>query len=244
VSAEERLRELLQPLIRGATVLEARASRLAEEMGASERFGGAPYAEAGDEWPLCSGCGGPMTFVAQLVERDDGRLLVFFYCFRCNPWGLEDEAPGMWAVRAYSEAAVARCVRVAPPAVPELELVPCVVAARDVSVLPDWDGVEVFAPDATELCQRIDANSPWEAYSAGVLQLGCLDDFATLVGGYPRWVQGESAQTCPECGAALDFVAQIDSEQNANLMWGDAGLVYLFRCPTHRSAFALRLQCF
>jgi len=27
-------------------------------------------------------------------------------------------------------------------------------------------------------------------------------------------------------------------------MWGDAGCLYIFRCPEHKDGFAIEMQCF
>ena len=50
---------------------------------------------------------------------------------------------------------------------------------------------------------------------------------SSQLGGYPKWVQGESTPK-DKNGEPLKLLFQIDSEDNAGIMWGDVGLIYVF----------------
>lgn len=49
---------------------------------------------------------------------------------------------------------------------------------------------------------------------------------------------------CTICDQKEILLAQIGSEENANLMWGDGGIVYLFCCATHIDNQQLIWQCY
>ena len=115
--------------------------------------------------------------------------------------------------------------------------------SSSIEALPDWEGINSASNEVSNLCCEINDDSPWEEYGEAVERAGCLNDYATLLGGYPRFVQGEVEPTCPKCNNEMEFYAQVDSEEEANIMWGDVGLVYFFRCPQHKNEFRLELQC-
>ena len=133
--------------------------------------------------------------------------------------------------------------QIAPERGSEFAPNPCIVESKTVRVLPDWEGLESYSKEAESLCCELDRDSPWEAYEDALVRIECLVDYATLIGGYPRWVQGEAKSHCSSCGADRELVVQIDSEELAGLMWGDMGLVYLFSCKSHPDDFHLELQC-
>ncbi|WP_350560369.1 DUF1963 domain-containing protein [Psychrobacter sp. CAL346-MNA-CIBAN-0220] len=51
-----------------------------------------------------------------------------------------------------------------------------------------------------------------------------------LLDGYLRCIQGEATPLCSKCKTQMAFFAQIDSEDETSIMWGDGGLVYFFCC--------------
>ena len=241
--SQDKLDALLAPLVKEATVLDPIRSSDAEDASVDSKFGGEPYAQVDDAWPNCPTCKNELVFVAQFREEDRDELFAFFYCFECFPWGLADEAKGQWIIRRYKNPSMTQYKRIAPSKTNECSPIPCMTRSRIVRVLPDWEGLESSSVEAENLCCEIDEDSPWEEYSSTLLRNRCLDEYATLVGGYPRWVQGETVNHCSICGGKLQFLAQIDSEDTAGLMWGDVGLIYLFQCKNHPDEFHLELQC-
>jgi uncharacterized protein YwqG len=248
----EELARLLKPLARPAARLNLKKARGFEELPATgTHFGGKPYFEAGEEWPVCSKCEKPLTFIAQIDPAAgfhrkpvDIGLFTFFYCHDCFPWGLSDEEKGQWAVRFYRSPSFARCTPQQPPSAPEWSTRPCFAAVESVVVYPKWDEIDYWSKEAGEAAERGNDESPWEEYDETVKALGGLTDFATTVGGYACWVQSEEIFDCGICGRRLELLAQIDSESEAGLGWGDAGLVYLFFCREHLEETKLVLQCF
>jgi uncharacterized protein YwqG len=53
-----------------------------------------------------------------------------------------------------------------------------------------------------------------------------LDDINSQLGGYAYWIQSYE-----ECAKGKQLLFQIASEDNAALMWGDGGAVYVFYDP-------------
>ncbi len=239
----DELDSLVSGLVRTATRIEPHADSAARAASVHGKFGGAPYAEAGDTWPVCTGCDEELEFVVQLEDPSADCLHQFFYCFECFPWGSGPDEDGQWAIRSHHGPSMDRHVEMTRRSASEPEVTPCTVTVSSVRVLPSWDGIDSVSAAATELARAVDPDRPWAAYAAAVERQDCLDDYATLVGGYPRFVQGEVASECPTCRSPMAFFAQIDTEDEAGIMWGDVGLVYLFRCAEHPTQFEMELQC-
>jgi hypothetical protein len=233
----------LQAYVKPGWVLEPSADPAAHEACTHSKFGGLPYAEAGEQWPACATCHKELTFVAQVEAPAENTLYTFFYCFDCYPWGLSREEAGQWKLTSYAGASMEKYAAISPVRQDEGFLTPCRVDISQVKVLPDWEGLDRAIPAAQQYCRPVADDEPWGAFEDAVALLGCLDDYATLLGGYPRHVQGEMQPHCAGCNREMRFLFQIDSEDEANLMWGDVGLVYLFQCPEHPDQFHLELQC-
>ena len=63
------------------------------------------------------------------------------------------------------------------------------------------------------------------------------------LGGWPRWIQGVEYPACPECGAEMVLVMQIDSEGNVPYMFGDCGVGHITQCPTHHHVVTFAWAC-
>ncbi|MCV6638005.1 DUF1963 domain-containing protein [Candidatus Albibeggiatoa sp. nov. NOAA] len=241
----KQLEQLLVPHIKTAKMLEPFTAPTAHKASIESKFGGIPYAQPQDHWPRCPTCQNELSFVVQFMDNASNSLYVFYYCFECSPWGMADEEMGQWLVQRYHEPSMQDYQQIIPLHKNEFTVEPCLVANKHVKVLPDLDSLEYYRLSHIEgLCHEIDSDDCWDIYTEACTQLGCIDDYATLIGGYPRWIQGDAfIHHCPQCGEPLQFLAQIDSEEAANIMWGDVGLVYLFHCPQHPDQYALELQC-
>lgn len=241
--SKEKLDSLLKPLVKKAIKLEPIIDKAALVASCDTKFGGLPYAETGDAWPSCPTCKKELTFINQIYDEIEQQLFVFYYCNECFPWGLCDEEKGQWLVKLYKEPSSRKIAEITRASNDEFAPTPCKVITSSVEVLPDWEGLDSASEEVSDLCCKINDDSPWEEYEEAVERTGCLNDYATLLGGYPRFVQGEAGPACPECNSEMIFYAQVDSEDEANIMWGDVGLVYFFRCPEHKNQFQLELQC-
>jgi uncharacterized protein YwqG len=58
--------------------------------------------------------------------------------------------------------------------------------------------------------------------------------------GYPHWVQGnEECPACPTCGRTMNqLIAQLESDDNVPVLWGDVGSGYLVQCLEHKDQVA------
>ncbi|MCL5990368.1 MAG: YwqG family protein [Candidatus Thermoplasmatota archaeon] len=61
-------------------------------------------------------------------------------------------------------------------------------------------------------------------------------DYVTQVRGCPQWMQGNETPL-NSSGKRMKLLLQISSEDDANLMWGDVGLVYIFYDPDSPGTF-------
>ncbi len=210
------------------------------------RFGGPAYAEAGEKAPICPGCNKPLSFVFQFCPPQPGKkaagpLHCVFYCFNCMPIGRPAEEKGQWLVKTWETPAAEKFVDGIGI---DKKFKPCSCSLAKVANLPDYESLEANYPEVAALCEEIDGEDPVSIYEEIGQEIGCEMEPFTSIGGYPIWIQGEGTQVCPVCGKPGEFVAQIDSESGAGLMWGDAGCLYIFRCPEHKDGFAIEMQCF
>jgi uncharacterized protein YwqG len=217
------------------------------------KFGGTPYAEQGDSWPICGGCDQRLAFVCQFNLAECGNdelghkgLYAFYYCHACSSWGdLPAELKNAWQVRYYPAPAETKAVDLQGDSQEDGAAIPCRVVLSQIDNLPSWDEIGDIDVDMSNASAAANPEKPWAAYRAACEEvLGGEAEFSTQVGGYAVWVQSAETLTCPACRKAMVLLAQVDSEEEAGLMWGDAGSVYLLVCPAHPDAVQMRLQCF
>lgn len=243
---DDRLTALLKPLIKKATrIVVLNPDEDAQLPITGTYFLGTPYAEAGETWPTCPNCKKHLSFVCQ-INLDEGphikprsiKLFTFFYCWDCFSWKMD----GSWVIRTYQNPSIENYQ---PLELPDENLIqtPCPVQLEEMQSLPDWEWISRWIPEITEVCKEIDEH-PWEVYYEKVEELIGEQDFETFVGGYPRWVQGEATPKCNICSSRMLLLAQIDSEEKADIMWGDVGCAYLFYCPHHHHEINGEWQCF
>ena len=103
----------------------------------------------------------------------------------------------------------------------------CEIKFSSTKSLPDWEGIDLHCNNASKLSCILDEDEPWDSYDQIVTKLIGEQDYQSQLGGYPKWVQGESTPKDNE-GNSMKLLFQIDSEDNAGLMWGDVGLIYVF----------------
>lgn len=240
--SRERLIRLLRPLIRPVTRLELYPVEHPEDLPSlGSHFGGYPYFNPAETWPACGCCRRGMSFVCQLdlssgyhEKLGDVRLMTFFYCWECSPGGADND-PEIWTIRTYREVDSDRAVVVPPPRGVRTAR-PCRVSMDEGRSLPASDGLEAWSPEADGLSRKIGA------YSDVIQELIGTSDLATVLGGYPHWIQGDGTPECRRCRGPMELAAQIRSEEAASLRWGDVGCAYLFVCRAHPEETQLELQ--
>ena len=225
----EDLENLVRPLIKTATeIVVGKASRPSENSQMESHFGGQPYFEEGEEWAR-SKTGAPMSFIFQIFNNNEIelpkniKLVQFFYDWEEFPWDTIDDG---WFVKIYENLNTEKLITIDRPQ--ELERSKfCEIEFKKIESLPDWEGIETYSSKASKLSCILDEDSPWESYRKVVEKLVGDDDYKSQLGGYPKWVQGESTPRNND-GENMKLLFQIDSEDNAGLMWGDVGLIYVF----------------
>ena len=238
------LENLIKPLIRQTTRLHLLPpSTLSENTQLESHFGGHPYFEMGESWPTTEK-GKALDFVFQVFNSkelelpENIALVQLFYDWDELPWDTGEDG---WLVKIYHKVDKQNIEFISRPE--ELVESPfCKIDFISDRSLPDWEGIDLFKAEAAKLSCVLNEESPWEAYENSVLGLIGKQDYQSQLGGYPKWVQGEATPLNIE-GNPLKLLFQVDSEENANLMWGDLGSIYVFyEEETERIEFTL--QCY
>jgi len=245
LSTRQDLLNLVKPLIKEAVMFKPLpAERPMENSQLISHFGGHPYFEKGESWPTMKD-GQPLDFIFQVFNTGDINLpwhikiLQFYYCYEGEVYF--NEADG-WQIKTYSEYSPDK-----------MELVPkpdslktakfCRIDFSYAKTLPDWEELNEHTPLAAKLSSVLDEEDPWVNYGDVVKELTGKNDFQSNFGGYPHWVQGNDTPH-NEQGKELPLLFQLDSEENAGLMWGDCGLIYIFYDPEKHGNYSFVFQCF
>ena len=223
------------------------------------KFGGRPFAVAAEAWPMCGTCGQGLTFVFQCnlaalpeeCRQDLGGpaadgLFAFYYCHSCGSWGdVPGDAPGAWIVRRYEKPVETEAATIEDLSPPDTRTRPCACTFASELSIPDWEEYSDMEPVAAVGATPADRMDAARAYHRACEELvGVSWISKTRVGGYPFYIQGSVWARCRECGSRMRLLAQIQSEEDAGLMWGDCGSVYLFECPAHPREMQMELQCY
>ncbi|MFJ3091234.1 YwqG family protein [Streptomyces sp. NPDC086838] len=238
-------------LLRPGTRLEA-ATDTDDAVG---RLGGLPALPAGAEWPVWEGHG-PLSFVASIdcarlstasldIDLPKAGTLLFFYFD-----GQLDDGEALVLAEDRESWAGARVLHVAaeeevadrgtPPGLKPYPLVPLTARVEMTATEPWHPSVRAaFAPGAP-LGNRYDHPVCSQEFIDGLWEFD--GEVGHQIGGHPHSVQNPVAIEIAE--AALDgevpwddprlseeagnwlLLAQFDSEDAADMMWGDAGALY------------------
>jgi len=231
----EELKSLLKPLIKKASKMTLkRIGKIPEGTELQSHFGGQPYFEKGENWPQAKN-GNNLVFVFQAFNDgnmglpENIKLVQFYYDFDdLTPWKTSDDG---WLVKVYETLHKENMIIIKKP--PEyftryfnkpdekednIWIVYCEIEFEPILSLPDWQ--EIWRVD--ENIARIFDQSG-EDYEDMIDELVGYDDFFSQLGGYPQWIQ--SGITLKK---GFDFIFQIDSEDDAGIMWSDCGMVHVF----------------
>lgn len=246
------LTDLIRPLLLPASIITP--TKLRRGLSApitSTKFGGHPYAELDEDWPICGGCEEGLSFIfqcnlAECPHQKAQGLFAFYYCHECSSWGdIPPEIEDAWLVRRYEAPAANKAVELEDASPDNARTKECSVKLEIVQSLPNWESINDLLPAAAELSAKSNKEEPWAAYQKTVEELlGGEPEINSQIGGYPNWIQGAESIECEKCKTRMRLLGQIDSEEDAGLMWGDVGAVYLFECPKHADQIQMRLQCF
>jgi uncharacterized protein YwqG len=239
----EDLENLVKPLVKPAIKINVeKASRPPENSQLNSHFGGQPFFEQGEKWPM-SNNEKPLQFIFQIYNReglelpDTIELVQFYYSSEEYPWETDQDG---WLVKIYKKINKNNIALIERPTGLEQSKY-CEVTFNSVPSLPHWEGLSSHGDAAFKLSCVLNEKEPWANYDEVVNKLVGEQEYQSQLAGYPMWVQGESTPNDSK-GNPMKLLFQIDSEDNAGLMWGDAGLVYVFyEEETGRIEFTL--QC-
>lgn len=145
------------------------------------------------------------------IEEPEGLLQLFFCTGDCHSGN-----PGSGAAR----------VRILAEGVPAAD-----GSALEARRIVRWDSRDDYP---------LDPGGFGEAEREALGNLGYPLD-GTKRGGWPDWIQGEMAASCPRCRGPMQFLLQFEPLPGYEL--GDAGMGYLFRCPEHPEYLDFGWQC-
>lgn len=183
--------------------------------GYDHKFGGYPRKFSRDSVPKCKACKHPLHLLLQVDAIDP---LVGF--------GMKDvpylfvmtclNCDANWEPNFYR-------VTWAPPSIELLYQEEGISFAED-----GWPGVLDEKPVLIKELRK-----KWNPEELAKHQLG----------GKPLWIQGEQNPDCIKCKKPMEFIAQIDTDDDVEIMFGDTGSLYAFYCPGC-SVYATFMQCF
>lgn len=244
LTTERDLENIVRPLIKKATrLIVNRPSRPPENSQHISQFGGDPYFEINNEWPH-SRNGNPLTFIFQVFNEvdialpDHIALIQLFYDFDEFPWDTEDDG---WLVKVFTQLNKDSVIHIRKPEALSKSKY-CEISFQNIESLPDWEGIDSFCKFSSNLSCVLNEDEPWGHYQTTVEKLIGEQDFQSQLCGYPKFVQGNCIPT-DNNGKPYDLLFQIDSEDNAGLMWGDTGQIYVFADSNHSQNIEFSLQC-
>ena len=191
----------------------------------ASHFGGNPYFEIGDIWPVRPKDARPHDFVCQVNLNDCPQrpdvpfdLFTVFLCWA----GVEDgDVTNACVVRTYKGASVTKSVSISPPApcvADDYRVRPCIVRREAFMTYPSWS-MKRFPAVASAASKFRDPNA---AFIASLKRLRFWRNFRSRVGGFPTWVHDNTLD-----GDDMMFLAQIAYEPLANNCIGDAAPIYI-----------------
>ncbi len=262
------LRELTLGLTRPAV-------RLAKRAGDSRSyFGGMPRLPPGSPWPTSRGV--PLAFLARVDLSDlhavqpldwlppDGALLFFYDC-ESQPWGFDPEDRGKWSVIHIADG-IDSPARVSAGRA----ILPATVLPR---VGIDFQRIESHpSVERDEICALQLSDEESDLY-IDIADESFQGQPQHQIGGYPREVQGDNMEMECQlvsrgiyCGTPEGYadpratelakgahdwrlLLQFDSDDELQVMWGDAGKIYFWvreqdaRAGSFTSTWVV-LQCY
>ena len=239
--------EALEALRRPAIRLLPEAVDESEIAIGASKLGGHPGLPDSFDWPEYDGV--PQSFVAQIALSEvhpydqegvlpEAGLLSFFYDARQNVWGFDPAEAGAWAVR-YTRSSATLTRYEFPDALPEEGR----FRARRLNPRAEATAAPADSSHVAAL-----GLAPKEAH-AYAETIGSEDGLVHRVLGHPEPIQGDMQLECQlvahglYCGDASGYedpraqalepgatdwrlLLQIDSEEDAGMMWGDSGRIY------------------
>lgn len=266
----------------------------------SSKYGGKPWLNSGEKYPVCPNCLNPMPLFLQLnlneipetFNRKFGAgILQFFYCIHTrwidhdtgfivknseeyerliedshqliiesvkekltkSPSGLnvkEIDGVEKIVVNELIEHCEGECnggepfsecqlVRIIQPLYPCADyIIPFIENQLDPKHIIDWENTSDYPNWHEWLELSILSEEEQDLADEN------LHKYGDKLTGWPSWVQGPQMPDCPICNCEMEqLVFQIESEENIDYMWGDAGTGYIVQCLQHKDQVTFFWQC-
>ena len=238
------------------------------EPGAGVGWLGGPAMLPGDAaWPASQGRGLEVVAVLDLAAlREAGQVpglplpdagwLTFFYDDAEQPWGYDPAQRDAWRVVHVAEGALARTAPEGTSTFPEVTLAAVVeptvpgVSEDALAALHEtaWDELYVFGEELRPIGQPVHRVGGWPDLVQDSMWLAVqLAAAGIYLGGVEGWRDPRVPELTP--GAAdWRLLLQIDTDDAASMMWGDAGRLYFVAREEDLAAGVfercwLQLQC-
>jgi uncharacterized protein YwqG len=190
-------------------------------------FGGNPYFESGESWPICEKNGTPYDFVCQVNLNDcpirpevPFDLLTIFFSWS---WSAEETVgEDVCIVRTYQSVSAEKAVTIVRPPprnADDYQVRSCSIRTETWMTYPHSlkGHPEIMATAAKFL-------NPQMAFNQSRKRLGYRHEYLSRIGGYPSWVHDATFEDG-------DFLGQIEYEPDANNCIGDAAPIFLAVSP-------------
>ncbi|MGL4610210.1 MAG: DUF1963 domain-containing protein [Trueperaceae bacterium] len=197
----------------------------------ASKFSGTPWLAKNEDWPQCECCGSEMNFFLQLnleslpMEARGKGLLQMFYCTKCDSW--EPFSPSHLLRVVYPDSVGNTLVALPNKAFPAKRIIA-------------WEALEEYPGYAEWEDLAIPIQVPDIAAEAVEDMLAKEGD---KLGGWPNWIQSVEYPNCPLCNKQMQLVFQIDSNDNLDFMFGDAGCGHITQCSEHKDILAFGWAC-
>jgi len=240
------LKLLIKPLVKTATLMVCgKEKNVDSKSHLKSCFGGNPYMEEGEELPTYPD-GGSIEFMFQVFNDGNNNLpenikLLQLFCDISNWSG--NNTDEVVKIKTYEKLDLKKAATKARPEEHEMA-VHCEISFKPIKSLPNFDEIEELYPEIYIIAKQIDNENPWDAYNTAAEQLtgreGESFGHTSHIGGYPEWIQGYDG-----IGVAKgnEFILQLGSEQNAQIDWGDAGVVHIFYNSKDKK-FEFNMECY
>ena len=231
--AIEEIKTLMKPLLKKAAKMTLkRIGKIPDGTELQSHFGGQPYFEKGEQWPQAKN-GNNLVFVFQSFNdgnmglSENIKLIQFYYDFDdLTPWKTDDDG---YLVKVYETLHKENMIIIKKP--PEYftryynkpdekedcNWIPyCEIEFKPILTLPTDEFVDEYSN------KKFSTLENYNEIAQDLIGYDFYDYFSQL-GGYPQWIQGGI-----ELQDGFDFLFQIDSEDEAGIMWSDCGMVHVF----------------
>ena len=249
----EEIKNMMKPLIKKAAKMNLkRKEKIPEGTELQSHFGGQPYFEKGENWPKAKN-GNNLVFVFQAFNDgnmglpENIKLIQFYYDFDAweHAWFTKDDG---WLVKVYETLNRENIIFIKKP--PEYfhrwkihkpdekedwNWIPyCEIEFKPILSLPNEDFIDEYDEK-----KALTLETPYN-YNEIAQELIGYDfyEYFSQIGGYPQWIQSGI-----ELKKNFDFLFQIDSEDEAGIMWSDCGMVHVFY-NSKTKKFIFELECY